>query len=221
MPIIIEENVPHFEFVAGDFGPEDLRVLRFSGTEGISELYRYEIDLAGLDPEVDFSAIVGQDARLTCLDDEGDNWVHGIICRFEQLGRGTEFAGYRARLVPKVWALTLHTQSRIFQNQAVPDIIQDVLDEAGVPADLYEMRVRGSYTSREYCVQYRESDWNFIARLMEEEGIFFFFTQTEDQHVLVMGDDPAVFAPIDGEASLLYREPGFGAPEREAVVSFS
>jgi type VI secretion system secreted protein VgrG len=213
-------NAPVFEFEAGSYGADDLRVLSFHGAEGISELYRFDIVIGSRDHEIDPDAVVGQDARLAWKDKEGDRWVHGIICRFEQSGRAGRFANYQARLVPKVWLLTLRRQCRIFQNKAVPDILKEVLDKAGLPADLYEFRLKGNHKAREYCVQYRESDWNFASRLMEEEGIFYFFEHTEDSHKLIMADVSSVHEPTPGKSQIPFRDPELGVGEQEQVSRF-
>jgi len=220
MAVIPVEGVPHFDFEGGGFSAEDLRVLRVHGTEEISQLYRYEIELASLDAQIDFASLVGQNGKLIWRDQEGDHWVHGVIVAFEQRGRGQRFTNYHAVLVPKVWTLNLRRQSRIFQNLSVPDILEEVLKSAGVPSDLYDLRVTGSYKPRVYCVQYRESDWNFAARLMEEEGIFYFFRQEEDTHTLVLADSAAAHEPIGGESTLPFRVPGVAVGDREQVHSF-
>ncbi len=214
------QNAPVFEFEAGPYGSDDLRVLSFHGTEGISELYRFDIVIGSRDHEIDLDAVVGQDAKLTWKDKEGDRCVHGIVCRFEQTGRAGQFANYQARLVPKVWLLTLRRQSRIFQNKTVPDILKEVLDKAGITADLYDFRLKGSHKAREYCVQYRESDWNFASRLMEEEGIFYFFEHTEDAHKLVMADVSSVHEPTPGNSNIPFRDVGLGVGEQEQISRF-
>jgi type VI secretion system secreted protein VgrG len=214
------QNAPVFEFEAGPYGADDLRVLSFHGTEGISELFRFDIVIGSRDHEIDLDAVVGQDATLTWRDKEGDRWVHGIICRFEQSGRAGRIANYQARIVPKVWLLTLRQQCRIFQNKAVPDILKEVMDKAGIPSDLYELRLNASHKPREYCVQYRENDWAFASRLMEEEGIFYFFEQTEDSHKLIMADVSSAHEPTPGKSLIPFRDPEFGVGDQEQISRF-
>src|SRR5205823_6132971 len=97
-------------------------------------------------------------------------YFNGISSRISQGPRDNTFTEYRIEIVPRFWLLTLRAQSRIFQQIAVPDILKKVL--AGLDVS-YELR--GKYDPRDYCVQYRETDFNFASRLMEEEGIYYFF----------------------------------------------
>src|SRR5688500_19320094 len=96
-------------------------------------------------------------------------YFHGICVSFSQGGRNQRFSKYRAELRPKVWMLTQIQRSRIFQNKTVPDILDEVLEGYDVDNEIQ----KAEFKPRNYCVQYRESDWDFISRLMEEEGIFY------------------------------------------------
>src|SRR6185436_15561507 len=107
----------------------------------------------------------------------------GIICRVGQGGRDATFTAYQLDLVPKFWLLTHRWQSRIFQHVAVPDILKAVLK--GVD---FTSEIQGKFEPRDYCVQYRESDFNFATRLMEEEGIYYFFKHTDGRHEMVLAN---------------------------------
>jgi type VI secretion system secreted protein VgrG len=131
---------------------------------------------------------------------------------------GKKLTAYRAVLVPAVWRLQHRRDSRIFQELAVPDILKKVLQAAGLPGNAYRFALSGSYAPREYCVQYRESDWAFLCRLMEEEGIAYHFEHTESAHVLVMADSPSAYAAIAGDAKVVFRPP-LGALVKDEHVS--
>src|SRR5215471_6384840 len=130
-----------------------------------------------------------------------------MVSRFEQVGDRGRFTIYHAELVPHLWLLAFRHWSRIFQQLSVPDIIKKVLGESGLSSDRYRFVLQNQYEPREYCVQYRESELNFVSRLMEEEGIFYFFEHTPESHVLVMADGAAAHAPIVDPATVIFHEP--------------
>lgn len=190
-----------------------LHVTRVQGREAISDLYEIRVTFA-CDGTLEIPAIVGQPARLTLRTGDPTRTISGIVSRLEQCGDGRRAALYQATLVPWPWLLLHRCDCRIFQASTVPEIIEAVLHAAGFSAEDGDVRfaLRDSYPVREYCVQYRESDWAFVRRLMAEEGIFCFFDHEEDGDVLVLGDAPAAYPPITGEARLPFRPP-LGAME--------
>ena len=120
----------------------------------------------------------------------GDHrFFHGIVSRFSQFGREEKLIVYRMEIVPAFWFLTLTSDCKIFQNKSALDIVKDVLSANGV-SDL-EVRCNKSYPTREFCVQYRETHFDFVSRLLEEEGIFYFFDHADGKHTLVLSDDPS------------------------------
>lgn len=209
-----------YTFAAGDLDVDVLRVTAFRGVEGISQLGHFQVDLVSDDPDVDFDALVGEKACLTWKGVEDTRWLHGIVNRFEVTGQGRALTYYSARVVPRLWLLTRRHQSRIFQDQATPDILQKVFKEGGLSTDEFKISLKRSYKPRKYCVQYRESDMDFASRLMEEEGIFYFFEHTEDGHLLRIGDDASAHVAIAGEPTLSYLPGDEGQTAGEAVSSF-
>ena len=166
---------------------------------------------------------MGAKAEMTWIGEEGEpRHIGGIISRFEQTGRGKRFVYYRAQLVPKVWPLTLRRDSRIFQEKTTPEILEEVLKGAGLAAgDDFKLSLSASYGPRKYCVQYRESDFDFISRLMEEEGIFTYFDNAEDKHTYVLCDDSTTCVPMSGESTLPFRESDGGLSGGEEVARFT
>jgi type VI secretion system secreted protein VgrG len=129
------------------------------------------------------------------LSSGGTRHIHGIVSRFRQLGTGAALANYQAEVVPWLWMLSLSADCRIFQNMSVPDIVTQVFSDLGY-AD-FKLRLLEDHAPREYCVQYRETHLDFVSRLLEEEGIFYFFEHEAQRHVLVLCDDPAAIKPCD------------------------
>ena len=208
-----QENRPFA--VDTPLGPDVLLLAGLHGTEAISRLFRFELRLISESHAVPFEEIIGQDVTVSIdLADGGRRFLHGMISRFSQgSGGGDEtvemrYAFYTATLVPRLWLLTQTTDCRIFQNQAVPEIVQTLLREHSL--DDVSLRLSGSYEPREYTVQYRETDFNFVSRLLEEEGIFFFFEHEEDKHTLVLADGPGEHKPCPGQEEALYQRSGGG-----------
>ncbi|EPX61054.1 VgrG protein [Cystobacter fuscus DSM 2262] len=194
--------------------------MRFSGHEELSSLYEFQLELACEESALSFSDVVGQQALLTIEGEQAPRHVHGIVSRFEQVGSHPRYTRYQATLVPLVWRLRHRRDNRIFQDLSTPDILKQVLRKAGVSSEYFELRLSGTYEPRNYCVQYRESDWDFLSRLMEEDGIFHFFEHRADMHVLVMGDDSSACQPIAGTEALVFRHERGLVTEVEQVVGF-
>jgi len=207
-------------FRVGTLDESTLEVAGFEGRETISRLFHFSLDLVSRDAWIDFDEVIGQAALLTVHGDPAPRHVSAIVCRFEQAGRGTDFTRYRAELVPAVWLLTQRKNCCIFQNLSVPDIIRQVFERANVPSDAYRFAVRGDYGPRDYCVQYRESDMEFAARLLEEEGIFFFFEHSESGHVLVMADHADAHPVIVEPETVRLAETGYGVTSEEFLSDF-
>jgi len=162
-----------------------------SGTEGISELFFYQLDLlATSDHEIglaDIKKIVGQKVSvgIQATDSGTQRYISGYVSSFEQCGGDEEFHNYRAYIVPNIWALTLNRNTRVFQDMTVVDIIKQVLSTYSIsPAD----DTSNTYPKLEYCTQYRETDFAFISRLMEQFGIIYYFKHTQDDHTFTLQD---------------------------------
>ncbi|WP_240359202.1 type VI secretion system tip protein VgrG [Pyxidicoccus trucidator] len=212
-------DLPAFTLRVGALGAEVLAVSEVSGTEGVSRLFDFQVDFFTKDGEpLGLADFIGKDALLTLAVREGSpRYVHGQVREVESLGVKTGRRRYRAHVVPKLWRLSRVHRSRIFQNQSVPDILKAVLGEGGVEVRL---ALSASYAPREYCVQYRESDFAFVSRLMEWEGIFYFFEHTDAGHTLVLGDKPSAHVPLpQGQALPLRPRMGKEAVDGEFVYA--
>jgi type VI secretion system secreted protein VgrG len=179
---------------------QDVLLLRsISGQESISQLFRFQLELLSENDAISYDDIVGQNVSIHLEMVDSRRGFNGFISRFSQGGRDGRFTYYRAEMVPWLWFLTRKSDCRIFQQMAVPDIIQELFQELGFQD--FDLRLYKSYPQRDYCVQYRETDFNFVSRLMEEVGIYYFFEQEPDgsKHTLVLADDPAADIPCPGQ----------------------
>jgi type VI secretion system secreted protein VgrG len=188
---IIRLNVP-------DLKDRDKLLLEsFTGQEGISFSFRYDLSLLSTDQAIPFESVVGKAATITvCLPNDEKRYINGIICSFSQGGTSGTLTAYQAVLVPKLWLTQRVADSRIFQGKKTPEILTAILEKTGIPAVSSGKGVPGyrlsiapdRYDTREYCVQYSETDFHFLSRLMEDEGLFYYFEHSEDQHTLVITD---------------------------------
>lgn len=201
----------------------DLRVLAFDGTEAISELFSFRIQLGSGDHSVEPSLMLGRAASLEIETDHQTRLIHGIIACFEQTGGGVHQARYEALLVPPHWLLTKRVQSRVFNEKRCPrmdvlGIVSKVLTDAGLRSEDLRPALSGDYEAREYVVQYRESDWDFIARLLEAEGICFFFDHAPGGCKLVLMDSKDLHEPFAKTGfEVPFRDPSGMVEEREFV----
>jgi len=195
MPSTLSADESRFLFQMKDV---DFRVVQFSAREAISAPFEVDLALASED-EIEFDAVIGKEGLLTILGEEEDRCFHGLLKEFIQTGSRGSFYLYQARLVPAIWLLALEQDCRIFQDETVEDIVKKILEETAITSDRYEFRLQGKYQPRGYCVQYRETDLNFVSRLLEEEGIFYFFEHTPEKHLLVFGDSTVNYQTIAGE----------------------
>jgi type VI secretion system secreted protein VgrG len=197
-------------------------VARFEGEEAISELFQFELAITSEDKDIAFADAVGKPGQITLETDKSEpRYVNGIVSRFRVAEEGKKLTVYHVTLVPKLWRLKHRHDSRIFQDLAVPAIIEKVLKDGGLAGSDYRLSLTGSHPTREYCVQYRESDLAFISRLMEEEGIFYYFEHSDGKHVLVMGDAPSASAPISGASTVAYKGTLGAMAHGESVSRFS
>ena len=157
-------------------GADVLLLQGLTGREGISRMFSYSLDMLAHDNDsISFNNIVGQNVTITIrLADGTPRYINGYVSRFAQGATDDRyFTHYTAEVVPWLWFLTRQADCRIFQNMAVPDIITQVFGAFSVAK--FQNKLTGTYPALEYCVQYRETSFNFVSRLMEENGIFYYF----------------------------------------------
>jgi type VI secretion system secreted protein VgrG len=180
--------------VTTPLGEDALLLAGLTGVEGVSVPFSFKLDLLSEDPAVSAARLLRQPVAVTLrLPDGGERVVHGLVRRFVQQGRSEELTAYQAEVVPWLWFLSLSRESCIYQNLTVLQIVEQVFRGRGF-AD-FELRCVKSYPTREFCVQYRETHLDFVSRLMEEEGIFYFFEHAADRHLLVLADANSAVKP--------------------------
>ena len=187
-------------------GPDALLFRSLKGREELSRLFTYDLELLDKDANISFKSLVGQPMTVTIeLPDGGERHIHGIVSRFSHVGEIGRNALYRATIRPWLWRLTLRAGCRIFQEMSVPDIIKAIFREYGL-TDFSES-LSGTYEKREYTVQYRETDFDFVSRLMEKEGIYYHFEHSADKHTMVIADAYSTHATVSGYEQIPYYPP--------------
>ncbi|HKP48459.1 MAG TPA: type VI secretion system tip protein TssI/VgrG [Gemmatimonadales bacterium] len=180
-------------------GPDVLLLEGFSGMEGVSTPFGYTMDLLSENAAIAPPDVLRKPAWLTIkTPDGGERIVHGLIRSFTQLGQSDGLTSYRSELVPWLWFLSLSSDCKIFQNLSVPEIVEQVFQGLGYSD--FQTKLVKAYPKRLFCVQYRETHLNFVSRLLEEEGIFYFFEHSPNKHVLTLVDDNSAVKPCPGQA---------------------
>lgn len=194
-----------------------------SGEEKLAGLFEFDVELLSPDNRLDLKALLGQKITLELRGNPlAPRYLNGNITRMTLSGReagGNRYYIYRAVLRPTLWYLTQNRDFRIYQEKTVPDILTQVLGQYQVKIDnrlSYDYRIWG------YCVQYQESDFDFISRLMEHEGIYYYFTHQQDGHTLVLADAPSAHQELAGYASIPYQLAEGGLVEnKDSINSWS
>ena len=201
----------------------DVLALRsFSVQEQLGRMFQIEAELLSEDGEIDLDKVVGKNATIRLeIGDKKTRYFNGEVSRLVQVAhkRKDNPAAYRATIVPWLWFLTRTAECYIFQNMSVPDIIKDVFDTWGFSD--YKLNLSGTYKPREYCVQYRETDFNFVSRLMEQEGIYYYFEHQNGKNILWLVDAIGAHKAFDGYAEVLFHEIQAGGASREAITSWT
>lgn len=198
-------------------GSDVLVCQNFDGEEGISELFEYCIEVISETDNIDFDSIIGQNCTLTLKTYGNERKFDGILTRTEWLGWDNAYYRYKLYLQPWLWLLSRTSDSRIFHQKTAVEIISQVFGDHGFAR--FSDRTTSSYPTLEYTVQYRETDMNFVLRLMEQHGICFYFEHNDGQHTLVMADSKSSHS-TGLNANLTFR-PLVDADRREEEVVHS
>jgi type VI secretion system secreted protein VgrG len=177
-----------------------------SAREEMSRPFEYKLDLLSDKETVAFDDILGKNVTIKFqLTDDRTRYFNGYVTRIAQGGTYGRYHRYLATVRPWLWFLTRTTDCRIFQDMKVPDIIKQVFADHGA-AD-FKMELTGTYRKWTYCVQYRETDFNFVSRLMEQEGIGYYFRHSDGKNTLVLTDSTSKHTPAEGCEALSYIKP--------------
>lgn len=193
--------------LATPLGKDVLALRRMEGSEALGRMFQYHLDLMSSDDTVRHQELLGENVTIRlALNDGGQRFFNGHISRFVMLGYEGHFAHYEATVVPWLWFLSRTADCRIFQHKSVPEIITAVFREHGFTD--FEDTLKESYRAREYMVQYRETDLSFVNRLMEHEGIYYFFRHENGKHTLILADSSDCHSPCPGYEQIPYYAPG-------------
>ncbi len=203
-------------------GPNKLLISQLRGREAVSELFQFQIDAlteisSATAAPIDFGALLGQTVTVSIQGKQGGTrYINGMVTSVAQGVREELFTHYRIEIAPNLWKLTRNAKSFIHQQKSVKDILQILF--AGLDVDYGGLT--GDYQPREFCVQYRETDFNFASRLMEEEGIFYFFKHDDGSHKLMLGDSPQAFNDIPFQSGVPYETGSGGGFKEDRILSW-
>jgi len=196
----------------------DLLVQRVHATEALGRPFQYDLDLLSPDPALDLDALAGDKMTIEISTPEGPRYFDGIVAEVSQGAASGRYTRYHATLRPFFWLLSRASDSRIYKKSSVPAIIKEAIGRLGV-GDVDDKGLQNTYLDREYVVQYRETYFDFLSRLMEEEGIYYWFKHDKGQHVMMLGDDHASHKTVSGYEKLAFIDPKVNANPREEHFS--
>ncbi|WP_459207110.1 type VI secretion system Vgr family protein [Pseudomonas sp. MLB6B] len=202
--------------VTSPLGPDALILAEMTGSEELGRLFEFELQLTSDDPAIDLNQLLGKPMCLSVqLGVGAQRYFHGLVARCSQSVDRGQFASYRVTLRPWLWLLTRTSDCRIFQKQSAPAIVKQVFRDLGFSD--FEEQLSRSYREREYCVQYRETSFDFVSRLLEEEGIYYFFRHEQDRHVLVLADAYGAHQRVPGYETVPFFPPDGQHRERDHI----
>lgn len=191
-------------------GKDTVVLTGFKGTEQMSGLFHFTLDLLSNDGGIKAKDLLGKGVTFKVIRENGQyRAFHGIVRRLGYGGKGDRGHIYNIEVVPWLWFLTRTTDCRIFQEKSIPDILSQVFKDLGHTE--FQNKATGTHNPHLYCVQYRETDFDFASRLMEEEGMYYYFKHDEGSHKLILGDDKSGYMDI-GDAKVQLKS-GLGQPE--------
>jgi type VI secretion system secreted protein VgrG len=197
--------------VTTPLGEGTLLFERMMGREGLGQLFEYEVDLLSKSSDIKVADVLGKTmtVNVRMLNEEQEPRIfNGIVTRFAQSGSEGDMTRYRATLRPWLWLLTRTTNCRTFQHgKTVVDIVQQVFRDAGFSDFDAGRLTAGNYRKWEFLVQYRETDFNFVSRILEQEGIYYYFTHSADKHMLVLADSHGSHDATPGYESVPFIPP--------------
>lgn len=185
--------------------------------EELGRPFNIELELVSDDEEISLDDILGQNVTIRLETDDESRFFNGIVTEFFQKENTAKTACFGAVVKPWLWLLTLSENCRMFQEMTYPDIIKSVFNDLGFSD--FEDQLSGSYSSQEYVVQYNESDFNFVSRIMEQEGIYYYFTHTNGKHSMILADDSSV-QPSVGDVPFYEKEESANIIDVEGIVKW-
>lgn len=203
-------------FLKTQLGEDVLLPLKMSAQDNLSEPFRIDLDLLSEKGDLDPDQLLGKLVTVSFKTPASGAKRHfnGFVTEFSQDAYRGRFHEYSAVVRPWFWLLTRTADCRIFQEKSVPDIFEQVIKAYGFTD--YELKLKGTYQKWEYCVQYRETDFNFLSRLLEQEGIYYYFTHTDSKHTMILVDDSSAHGVIEGYDKAPFFPPDAPEAQRES-----
>ncbi len=198
--------------------PARFSVFEFSVTESISLPFQLDVRMTSKE-DIPLKEVMNRPAVLTVSKARSYRYFHGIINRFVYTEKSKDRMVYQARLVPSLSLLSLTQNCRVFQDKSVVEIVQSVLSQHPSSQSV-EFRLQRHYPIMEFCVQFQESDIDFISRLLEEEGIFYFFEHSKTKHTLILADDRSSYLSYQDNASVVYSPGVEKNPGQDGIGEF-
>jgi type VI secretion system secreted protein VgrG len=190
---------------ASPFGP-GVALLSMTGRETLGRPFAFEVDLLSESDSLDLKEILAKPASVILERLDGTlREFNGLVTEFSLVGEHGKFARYRCVLRPALWFVGQNRKCRIFQNKSVPEIVMDLLRERGISD--FEDLISDTHRKWEFLVQYRESDLNFINRILEQEGIYYFFKHQDGKHIMVLLDSSATHETVEGFVTVPFFSP--------------
>lgn len=204
-------------------GANVLVIERLAGKDALGRPFELTLQAGAKNDDFKVDDLVGTKVSVklmtAVLEGAPERWFSGIVSQVDHIGFDVQgLSRYELVIVPWLWLLTRTSDCRIFQNLTVPEIIQKVF--ADLPIADFRLDLKAQYPQREYCVQYRETDFNFVQRLMEHEGIYYFWEHKEDSHTMVICDHMSSHKPVDGFHEVRYRSEFSGIQEEFVLRSW-
>lgn len=221
MPILPTQDQREVS-VSSALGDDMLLFVRMHCSEALGRMFKFEIELASTKNDIKIADVLGKSMTVALdLPKGGRRYFNGIVTRFVYRGQRDGMASYLAVVQPALWLLTRSTNCRIFQDHSVIDILKAICNGPayGGQFALDAGKLSRTLPVRTYCVQYRESDFNFVVRLLEEEGIYFHFTHDKDAHTMVLADGYSAHTAVDGYATIKLREEEPSRTALEEVIT--
>ncbi|MCL1123471.1 type VI secretion system Vgr family protein [Shewanella surugensis] len=212
---IIENSL---KFSAVGWDENSFNVNSFSGEEAMSSLYHFDIELTTDDYDIDVASLLNAEASFTItVGEQAPQFFHGILSKVSIQNEIDDRLCIKVQLVPKLWALTLGVGSQLFLEQSVPDVIATVLDDRDCNGIVftYQINMSQEYDKQDFICKYNESAFGFISRLMEQEGIFYYFEQLSDKEVLHISDTKMIHQEKPDTNAIIY---GRGAGQQTSMA---
>lgn len=210
-----------FSFSVENLPADTFSVVKFTGSEGLSRLYRFDVELIAEKDDIDFDSVLQSTAVLTLHGEQGDVPLQGVVKKIRQKHVYHGYTLYRASLVPKLWWLTLTHHNQVFLDVTVKDIVETVLQDGGLTSYDYELRLQKEYPRWEYVCQYGETHFQFFSRWMEKYGLYYFFEHSIPGGKLIITDSALAHTPYSGHETMRYSQPsGLDNVVEPEVISF-